>query len=279
MTDSISKYRSKSTSFVFYGILTIGALLVLVPFWWMIITSFDRLRSAAMPNPPRFLPANWTLYNYEVAFSNVNMVRSTLNNFILIIISFVANALVATLAGFALSKGKFPLRNTLLIFFLSTMMVPFESRVLYVFQFINKIGLLDSYAGYLLPPVMTCAFYIFLMKKAFDDVPDSLMESAHIDGAPLFIIYCRIYLPLIGPMLAALAVLDSVGIWNDMLWPLIVLRSKELYTVQISLVRYVTSHPGIVSAVVMMSVVPIATVFLICQKWIVQGIATSGMKS
>ena len=108
---------------------------------------------------------------------------------------------------------------------------------------------------------------------------DSLMESAYMDGAPLIIIYARIYLPLVAPMIAALAVLDSVGIWNDMLWPIIVLRSKELYTVQISLARYVTSHPGIVSAAVMLSVVPIGIVFLFCQKWIVQGIATSGMKS
>ena len=274
----MTRHRSKAVTFLMYTILTVGILIILIPFWWMITTSFDKLNSAAMPNPPRLLPLNWSLYNYEVAINNVNMVIATRNNFILMICSFLLNAALASAAGFALSKGRFPFRNTLLVFFLSCQMVPFESRVIEIFKLINNVGLSDSFAGYLLPGLMTNAFYIFLMKKAFGDMPDSLMESAQIDGGSLFRIYARIYLPLIAPVVAALGVLDAVAIWNDMLWPLLVLKSRNLYTVQLSMIRYVSSHPGVLSAVVVLSVVPISIVFLVFQKWIIQGIATSGLK-
>ena len=277
MTDSV-RNRSLLTTFIMYGILAIGTLLVLIPFWWMIITSFETLRTTAMPNPPRFYPHEFTFDNYRMVLDRVDIARYTLNNFILMTLSFLFNAITASLAGFALSKGRFPLRNVLLIFFLSSLMVPFESRIIEIHRIINMIGLNDSFAGYLMPGIMTNAFYIFLMKKAFDDMPDSLMESANMDGAPLRTIWFRIYLPLILPVVAAMGVLDAVNVWNDLLWPLIIFRSRELFTVQLALMRFLNPHAGILSAFVMLSIVPISVVFLIFQKWIIQGIATSGIK-
>lgn len=270
---------SKQTDVLFYSVLILGAILVLIPFWWAISTSFDKLNSNSMPFPPRIFPKTWTLYNYKVAISNVEIIRYTANTFVIIIFSFVFNVILAAISGFALSKGRFPFRNILLVFFLTSMMVPFECRIIEVYNIIHWMNINDTYIGLLLPSFMTNAFYIFLMKKAFDDIPDSFMDSAQIDGASRFRILRQIYLPIVVPVVATIGVLDAVSNWNDLLWPMMILKSSSLFTVQIALIRYVTKHPGVICAVTMLSIVPIGIVFILAQKWIIQGVASSGVKA
>lgn len=276
---SVKLDKSYRAMFLYYFILIVALLIILIPLLWTLSTSFDKINSNALPSPPRLFPKNFTLMNYQIALNNVEMIKSSANTLFIALVSVVLNTIVASMAGFALSKGRFPFRNIILIFILSNLMVPFESKMVETYSIIHSLNLVNTYAGLLLPSIMTNAFYIFLVKKAFDDIPDSLFEAAQIDGASPFRIYLQIFLPLIGAIIGTIAVLDSLAVWNDLLWPLLIVNSSSKYTVQMAMYAYSTKHPGVISAISMLSIVPLALIFTFAQKYIVQSVVVSGIKS
>ena len=277
------KKKVKPATVVSYVILTIFALIVLVPFIWFVSTSFDYVKSYSLRFPPRLIPKEFSTFNYKMAFSNVPMLSYLKNTVIIVALSAVFNVITSTLAGFALSKGKFPGKKIVLVFILSNMMVPFESKLLPIYSIIRNMGLNNNALGVVLPAVLTNAMYIFFVKTYCDGLPDDLYEAGKVDGAGILTIYGKIYFPLLTPIIATIVVLDAINVWNDLLWPMIVLTKQSSYTVQIGLQMYNsgasgTTHAGTALALSVISIIPLSIIYIFCQKYIVQSIAFSGMK-
>ena len=277
------KKKVKPATVVSYVILTIFALIVLVPFIWFVSTSFDYVKSYSLRFPPRLIPKEFSTFNYKMAFSNVPMLSYLNNTVIIVALSAVLNVITSTLAGFALSKGKFPGKKIVLVFILSNMMVPFESKLLPIYSIIRNMGLNNNALGVVLPAVLTNAMYIFFVKTYCDGLPDDLYEAGKVDGAGILTIYGKIYFPLLTPIIATIVVLDAINVWNDLLWPMIVLTKQSSYTVQIGLQMYNsgasgTTHAGTALALSVISIIPLSIIYIFCQKYIVQSIAFSGMK-
>ena len=277
------KKKEKPATVVSYVILTIFALIVLVPFIWFVSTSFDYVKSYSLRFPPRLIPKEFSTFNYKMAFSNVPMLSYLKNTVIIVALSAVLNVITSTLAGFALSKGKFPGKKIVLVFILSNMMVPFESKLLPIYSIIRNMGLNNNALGVVLPAVLTNAMYIFFVKTYCDGLPDDLYEAGKVDGAGILTIYGKIYFPLLTPIIATIVVLDAINVWNDLLWPMIVLTKQSSYTVQIGLQMYNsgasgTTHAGTALALSVISIIPLSIIYIFCQKYIVQSIAFSGMK-
>jgi ABC-type sugar transport system, permease component len=279
----MKKKKMKKSTLACYLILTICALLVVVPFFWFITTSFDYVKSYSLRFPPKLIPEEFSTMNYRMALTNVPMFRYLVNTLKVVALSSVLNVFTATLSGYALSKGRFPGKAILLMVILSNMMVPFESKLMPMYEVIRSIGLSNTALGVVLPNVMTNAMYIFFVKMFCDGLPDDLYEAGIVDGASLFRIYGKIYLPLLKPIIATIVVLDSIYIWNDLLWPMIVMTQPSNYTVQIGLVLYNTgagglTHAGTALALSVISIIPLSLIYIFMQKYIVQSIAFSGMK-
>ena len=277
------KKKVKPATVVSYVILTIFALIVLVPFIWFVSTSFDYVKSYSLRFPPRLIPKEFSTFNYKMAFSNVPMLSYLKNTVIIVALSAVLNVITSTLAGFALSKGKFPGKKIVLVFILSNMMVPFESKLLPIYSIIRNMELNNNALGVVLPAVLTNAMYIFFVKTYCDGLPDDLYEAGKVDGAGILTIYGKIYFPLLTPIIATIVVLDAINVWNDLLWPMIVLTKQSSYTVQIGLQMYNsgasgTTHAGTALALSVISIIPLSIIYIFCQKYIVQSIAFSGMK-
>lgn len=277
------KKKVKPATVVSYVILTIFALIVLVPFIGFVSTSFDYVKSYSLRFPPRLIPKEFSTFNYKMAFSNVPMLSYLKNTVIIVALSAILNVITSTLAGFALSKGKFPGKKIVLVFILSNMMVPFESKLLPIYSIIRNMGLNNNALGVVLPAVLTNAMYIFFVKTYCDGLPDDLYEAGKVDGAGILTIYGKIYFPLLTPIIATIVVLDAINVWNDLLWPMIVLTKQSSYTVQIGLQMYNTgasgtTHAGTALALSVISIIPLSIIYIFCQKYIVQSIAFSGMK-
>ena len=268
---------------IYYIVLSILALAILLPFIWLISTSLDYFKSYSLPYPPRIFPENFSFFNYDMALKNVPMIQYLMNTAVIALASLFLNIFIATLTGFCLSKGNFPGKSVLLLFILSNMMVPFETKLMPMYQIIRGLGLTNNFLGVILPGVMTNAVFIYFVKQFCDGLPDDLYEAGVIDGANKFKIYGRLFLPLMKPIVATIVVLDVVNVWNDLLWPMIVLNDSSKYTVQIGLVLFNVSsngqvHAGTAIALSVISVIPIGIIFIFMQKYIVQSIAYSGLK-
>ena len=277
------KKKVKPSIIVSYVILSLLALIIVVPFFWFISTSYDYVKSYSLRFPPRMLPKVFSTFNYNMALTNVPVLSYLKNTIILVVLSVVFNVLTSTVAGFAISKGRFPGKGIALLIILSNMMVPFESKLLPIYSIIRGIGLNNTFLGVILPSVMTNAMYIFFVKTYCDSLPDDLYEAGRVDGANLMRIYSQVYLPLLTPIIATIVVLDSINVWNDLLWPMIVMTKQSNYTVQIGLQIYNSgsagaTHAGTALALSVISIIPLSVIYIFCQKYIVQSIAFSGMK-
>ncbi len=274
---------SKSKSRILLTILLgIGALTMVVPFGWMLSTSFDWNAILNLSFPPRLFPEIPSFKAYYMAFTMVSMLRYLLNSFIIAAGVIAVSLLSALSAGYALSKIRFKGYNVLLIIALSTMMVPFEVTMIPQFFLFNKLGLINNYLAFFLPAV-TYVFGTFFIKQYMDTIPDSFRESAIIDGANELQIAFKIFVPLCGPLVFTLVVLVFIGSWNDFLWPLIVLTDPNLYTVQlgVSMFTYnqgLNNMPAVDMAVAIVSSIPVLLIYMFFQKYIVESISMSGLK-
>ena len=275
--------RPIGVSIVYYSVLSIFALLVIIPFIWMISTSFEKFTTYSLPFPPTLFPKSISLDNYKFMFMNIPIWNYLLNTICIALISVILNVIISTLTGFVLSKGEFKGKSIMLLVILTNMMVPFETKLLPMFDVVRTLGLSNSWLGVVLPSVMTNAMYIYFVKQYCDELPKDLYEAGVVDGANKFKIYYKLFLPLLTPIIATIVVLDVINIWNDLLWPMIVLSDPELFTIQIGMTIYNsgsngTVHAGMALALSVVSILPLAAVFVFMQRYIVQSIAFSGMK-
>ena len=265
--------------------LLVGAIGILIayPLVWMVSASFKDT-SEIFQFPPTIIPDQITLANYARLFKDWPFWSWYGNSLIIAVIVALAVLFFTSLAGFAFAKYRFRGQGTLFFIMLGSTMVPFQLLLIPLYIFMSQLKWTNSYLSIIIP-FMAPAVGIFLMRQYMNSIPSELMESARLDGASEFGIYWRIMLPLARPALAALAVLTFLGSWNNYLWPLTVLRTRENMTLPIgvaSMIGGVTagSEPpwGATMAAATLVTIPIILVFISVQKQYVAGLTAASVK-
>ena len=264
-----------------YLVLILAGAWMLLPFFWMfsssLMTSLEITRL-----PPPLLPAQPQWFNYVDVARAVPLGRAYINSMLVTALSVLGILFTSSLCGFAFAKYNFPGRNVLFMLTLASMMIPFFVTLIPVFYIVKQLGWLNNYAGLVMPGIVS-AYGIFLMRQFMLDIPDEFIDAARIDGAGEFRIYWQIILPLSGPALATLGSFNFVGSWNAFLWPLLVVQSRELFTVPLALNSLRTygmeaKFLNLQMAGTVVSVIPALAVFVALQRYFVQGIALTGLK-
>jgi multiple sugar transport system permease protein len=272
--------KNRAFDTVVFVIMTIIGIVFLLPFLWMIVVSFERYANIEPPFPPSFTLQEPSLFNYGMAAENGRLLNAYRNSFIVAVFSVAFCLASALLGGYALSKGVFKGKKIITLLILSTMMIPFETRMIPMFLMFNKARLTNTFLPLILPSILD-AFSLLLAKNYFDTLPNSLSESAEIDGAGKFQIFLLIFTPLTGPIVATIIILKFMGSWNSFLWPLIVLTGETLRTVPLYMSTFADDskkYYGTTLAVAVLCILPVLLVFLILQRYIIQSIALSGIK-
>ncbi len=262
-----------------YLVLVGGAFIMVFPFIWMMIASLMTAGEIQL-RPPVWLPAAPQFNNYSELVDSIPIARLYFNSLFTSAIIVFGVLLSSSLAGFAFAKYRFPARELLFYLILATMMIPFFVTLIPVFFIVRQLGWIDTYQGLVIPG-MTSAYGIFLMRQFMITVPDEIIDAARIDGASELSIYWRIVLPLIKPALATLGTFVFIGSWNNFLWPLLVLNSRELMTLPLginSLRSLYADNTNLLMAGTAVSVLPMLFVFIYLQRYFIQGIALTGLK-
>ncbi|HEY0948712.1 carbohydrate ABC transporter permease [Nocardioides sp.] len=260
------------------ALVVLGAVLMLFPFLWTVITSITP--GGSLADGPTLWVEDPTLDAYRSLVDAVPIWRILVNSFAIAVTSTVLQLVTGSMAAYGFARLRFPGRNVVFGLYLATMMVPLQVLVVPLFIEMKTLNLQDTYLG-LLAPSFASAFGVFLLKQAVETVPTELDEAATIDGAGHLRIFATIVLPLIRPALATVAVFAFMASWNSFLWPLVVIRSPELMTLPLGLATLqgqFTTEWDVVMAGSVVSIVPIALVYLLAQRHVVAGIAHTGIK-
>ncbi|EWT00393.1 ABC transporter permease [Intrasporangium oryzae NRRL B-24470] len=261
-----------------YAAVSLGALVMLFPFLWTVITSITPEGSLA--GGPTLFVENPTTAAYRTLLETLPMWRILLNSLWIAVVSTLLQLVTGSMAAYGFARLTFRGRNVVFALYLATLMVPMQVLVVPLFIEMTTLGLQDTYMA-LLAPSIASAFGVFLLKQAVEGVPRELDEAATIDGAGHLRIFATIVLPLIRPALATVAVFAFMGSWNSFLWPLVVIRSPEFMTLPLGLSTLqgqFTTEWDVVMAGSVFSIVPIAIVYLLAQRHIIAGVAHSGLK-
>jgi ABC-type glycerol-3-phosphate transport system permease component len=263
-----------------YVVLIVAALAFILPFYWMIVSSFRptaqffQLPIPLIPNPP-------SLENFETLFARTQFVRGMLNSAFLALVAVVLQVWFCALAGYTFAKLRFKGRQPLFIGILVTMMIPLGVGLIPNFIIMAKIGWVDTYRALIVPGIAN-AFGIFWMRQYCLSLPDELLDAARVDGAGEFGIFSRIVLPIIRPALASLAIFVFLSSWNDFLQPLVFLRSEDKFTVQLwlSIVERQLNvrQPAIVMAGSLLASIPIVVLFASLQRHFIAGLTAGSVK-
>jgi multiple sugar transport system permease protein len=259
-------------------VLAAGALLTAFPFVWMIFASV-KPRSESVAYPPQLLPQNPTFEFYVELFATLDFGRYLVNTLAIVVICMVGLLLMAA-AGYGFAKFSFPGRDALFFLVLVTMMIPGQVTMIPSYLIINGMGLTNTLIGIALP-MLVSGFSVFLFRQFMLTIPTEVLEAARVDGAGEWRIFLRIVLPMSGPILAVQVVLTFIAGWNSFLWPLIIANDQKLYTLSVGLSllnQQIATNPSLQMAASTLMVVPILIVFVIFQRYVVQGFALSGLK-
>lgn len=262
---------------VSYIILTILIIAMTFPFLWMVLSSLKPFREIYRPY---LFPKNPTLDNYKQILSSSLFPNWFLNSVFVALSTTFSVLFFDSLVGYTIAKYRFPGRNIIFIFILSTLMIPTEMLIIPWYIMSSRLGWIDTYWGIMFPGMIT-AFGIFLMRQFMETIPDDLLDAARIDGVSEFGIFYKIALPLVKPALASLAILNFIGNWNAFLWPLIVSSKPKMYTLPVGLAYFSSEnlmHWELIMTGATISTIPLIITFLIFQKQIIRGIMLSGLK-
>ncbi|MCY4539077.1 MAG: carbohydrate ABC transporter permease [Chloroflexi bacterium] len=260
-------------------ILAVMSVVILAPIMWTISTSL-RTGVDSFTVPPKWLPTDLAVENYAKVFETVPFARQILNSAIITWGTVLGQLVTAGLAGYAFARLEFKGRDLLFWVVLATMMIPIQATVIPVFILIRSLGLYDTYWSLILPAMPT-AFGAFLLRQYYLTIPIELEESALIDGANQWQLFYRIYLPLVKPGLAVLAILSFNFHWNEFFRPLIFLQ-HENYPITIGIFQLqgymMTGSISVVLAGVVVSLVPVIIIFLFGQRYLIEGIMRGAIK-
>lgn len=268
-------------AFLSYGVLFLLAAMFIYPFLLAISTSFKTLPEIAQ-NSVSLIPKTFTLEGYERLLT-LDIGRWTFNSAFVSVSITLGNLLFASMAGYALARIRFPGSRATFLVILGTMMIPGIVLIIPMFIVLKTLGMINTYQGLIIPK-LTAAFGIFLMKQFFESVPRDLEEAARIDGATQFQTFFRVVLPTARPALVALIIFSFQGAWNDFMHPLIVVpTAQSLWTLPLglALLRGKMGQNLIWNSLMagsMLTTLPMAIIFLIFQRYFIEGISYSGIK-
>ena len=262
-----------------YVLLIVAAAFMLVPFLWMLSTSF-KVDQYVLSMPPQFIPRPFTLASYRQLFDLLPIDRMFFNSLLVAVATTVGQVLVSSMAAYAFARMKFRGQNGLFLLYLATLMIPFQVTIIPLFILMRYLGWINSYQGLIAPGIFS-AFGTFLLRQFFLSLPRDLEEAAFLDGANHFTVYWRVIMPLAKPALATLAIFSFMGSWNAFLWPLFIVRNEQLMTLPVGLAtlhgRYLTQW-NLVMAGAVITVIPMLIIYLLAQKHFVRGVVLSGLK-
>jgi ABC-type glycerol-3-phosphate transport system permease component len=262
------------------ALVAAGALCVFFPLFWMVVTSLKTVPEIQRV-PLQIAPDHWTnLANYREVFQRQPFGRFLLNSALVASVSAVSSLVVSSLAGYGFAKFRFPGREVFFFAIVGILMVPFQSVVVPLYLWVNTFNLLDTYLGILAPDLVS-VFGVFLMRQAIEVVPSDYIDAARIDGSSELGIFWRVILPSVTPALATLLIVKFMWTWNELFWPLVVVNSPTMKVVTLGLVSFTNMYfieYNLVTAAAVLSVLPILTIFLVCQRWVVRAVVMSGLK-
>ncbi len=266
-----------------YAVLIAVTLSMVVPFIWMITTSL-KPSGSEFAYPPELLPKTLDFSNYVDLFTLVPFGRYFLNTLIVTIFTVAGQVIICSMAAYGFARLHFFGRDTIFILYLATMMIPFQITLIPLFLIVFGLGWINTYQGLIVPGISS-VFGIFLLRQAFQGIPQDYHDAARIDGASEWVIFTRIFLPLTGPALTTLAVFAFMGTWTDLLWPLLIARNQEMRTLELGLAYFnasttafrQTNWPLVMAAAVVV-MLPVLIVYIFAQRYFVAGIALSGVK-
>ena len=263
-----------------YLVLGLGLIVVTSPFVWMALSSV-KAEGEIRRVPPTWLPEAPTLDNFRELFDRLDFAQFFTNSLVVAIVVTLGNLVFCSMLGYALAKFEFAGRKVLFWLVLGTLMIPGMVTLVPLFVLVANIGLVNTYMGLILP-FLAAPFGVFLMRQFFLAMPDELIDAARVDGAGEFRIFYKIVMPLAKPALAVLAILTFLGSWNSFLWPLVVATTEDKYTLPVALALYSTGQNqtdyGLLLAGAVVVVVPILVLFLLLQRYFVQGVTMTGIK-
>ncbi|WP_197698195.1 carbohydrate ABC transporter permease [Micromonospora viridifaciens] len=263
-----------------YVVLAGGLVLLVGPFVWMLLGSF-KTDAEVRRVPPTWLPESPTAENYRHLFTQLDFPQFFFNSSLVAVAVTVGNLVFCSMLGYALAKLRFPGKRVVFGLVLGMLMVPGMVTFVPLFMLVSKLGMVNSYPGLILP-WLAQPFGVFLMRQFILGLPDDLIHAARVDGAGELRIFTRVILPLCGPALATLGILQFLATWNNFLWPLVVAQSEDRYTLPVALALYAigqnNTRYGLLMAGAVVTILPILLIFVLLQRYFVQGIAMTGLK-
>jgi multiple sugar transport system permease protein len=264
---------------ILYALLTLGALMLLYPFFYMVMNSVKF--GPEILHAPNSLPSQITFTGYEGVFEQLNMGRLFKNSLILAVSITLLNTFLSALAAYGIAKIPFPGRNQLFSFMLATMMIPGVLFLIPTYVMIYRLGWVGKFHALIIPAAVSI-YNIFLIRQFMTGIPDEQIEAARLDGANELTLFLRIILPISKPVLATVAILNFMGAWNDFLGPLLYLNRPETWTVQLGLYQFQTSIPGEnaqeIWAATTLVTLPLILLYFILQRQFVQAFANVTLK-
>ena len=280
--EKAARTRENIKNGVIYTFLTLWAVMVLFPFYWMLLTSVKNYGSYNSEYIPKFFTLSPTLQNYADAFTTVPLGQYFLNTLIFTVITTAVMLIVIIPAAFAFARLNFRGKNALFTLFLSLMMIPNELVIITNFTTITNLDLRNSFLGLILPSV-TSVFYIYLLKENFAQIPDELYYAAKVDGTSDLKYLLRVMIPICRPTIITVTILKVIECWNSYVWPRLI-TDDEAYFLVSNGIQEIRENgfgreniPAMMAAVVVISV-PLIVLFLIFRKKIMEGVARGGLK-
>jgi multiple sugar transport system permease protein len=256
------------------------ALLMALPFYWMVVTALSPAADV-IAFPPKWIPSRLTLEHFRGAFAQARWLVYYGNSLLVAVISVGCSLLFGLFAGYAFAMYRFPLQNFFFLLILSTLMVPVQVTSVALYILLARLGWVDTYLG-ILAPNFASAFAVFMIRQGIKSIPVDLVDAARMDGAGEVRIVLTIIAPLIKTTLATVAMILFLNSWNDFLWPVIIINSEALRTIPVALALFKDPYGNIdygpLMAATVLSTIPMLIAYLLSQKFIVRGIALTGLK-
>jgi len=267
---------------VTYALLTFWGIVVLFPFFWMILTSIKSYGEYNSEYIPKFYSSNPTVQNYLDAFTQVPLAQYFLNTLIFTVITTAVMLVVITLAAFAFARLEFKGKDTLFVVFLSMMMIPNELVIITNFVTVTNLDMRNTFAGLILPSVMS-VFYLYLLKETFQQIPDNLYKAAKVDGSSDFKYLLRVMIPIAKPTLVTITILKVIECWNSYVWPRLITDDMAYFLVSNGIQEIRENGfgreniPAMMAAVVVITL-PLIILFLVFRNKIMEGVSRGGTK-
>lgn len=276
--DSLSRNRKIATALV-YLVLAAGAVLMIFPFVWMLLTSFKSM-AESIQIPPTILPAKWLVENYSNALESLPFIRLYINTALLILLRVACAVAFSSAAGYAFAKLKFPGENALFSLVLIQMMLPSQIFIIPQYQMLAKLSLTNTIFALVFPGLVS-AFGTFFLRQAYMGIPDELGEAAYLDGCTRWQTFIKVMMPLTKSSMAALTIFTAVFAYADLMWPLIANTDLNMMTLSAGLStlrgQFTTNYP-VLMAGSLLAMIPMVILYLVFQKQFIEGIAMTGGK-